>query len=261
MLRKIAFMFCMVGAIAFSMACSDDSGKAVKKDGGGVKLDTGGGGKKDTGGGGKKDGGGGGKKDGGGGKADAASIKDCLDIANCVSKCGSNQTCSQKCISSAPAAAQTKFKAYNTCVGTAVKGSCASKCKDQKAAACTTCWKAACKKELDACQGTGGPAVAGFGNLCSLSKTGECKTGLKCVGAQGLGTAGKGWCSKTCPASTSGKPCNGSPTGTQAFCALKESATSYYCIFACKLSTQSWKCPSTLTCGTVSNGQAFCEPK
>jgi len=248
----------MVGALALAMACSDDSGKTkTKLDGGGIQLDSGGGGgKKDTGG-------GGGKKDtGGGGKQDAGkAIKDCLDIMSCASKCGSNQTCIQACISKAPAGAQTKFNNYMTCANKALQGSCASKCKNQSDPGCTACIKTACKKEIDACQGTGGPAVAGFGQVCDLKKTGECKTGLTCVGAQGLGTAGKGWCSKTCPASSSGKPCSGAPTGTQAFCALKESATKYWCLFACKLSTSTWKCPTGMACGAVKNGQAMCGPK
>jgi len=237
------------------MACSGSSGskKSPPKDSGVFTLDGNKPPKKDTGGGGKKDTGGGGKKD----KGTTTQIKDCTDIANCVSKCSSgDQTCMQKCISAAPAKAQTLFKNYSTCLQTAAKGTCATPCAKPSDAKCTSCLKTACKKQIDACNGTGGPPTAGFGAKCTPGKTGECKSGLECVGL----TAGKGWCTKTC--TNAGKACNNAPTGTAAYCAVKnKDGTKYWCAFVCKIKTSTWKCPPDLKCGTVSNQQAFCEPK
>lgn len=252
MLRKVAFTACMAGAMVFAMACSDDSGKTVFKDQGTFKFDNGGTPKKDTGGTPKKDTAGTPKKDSG-----STTPKDCIDINNCVAKCGGDQTCQQKCISAAPADAQTKYKAYQTCAQAAITGSCAAKCKNTSDAACVTCYNTACKKEKDACAGTGGPVTPGFGAVCD-AKT-QCKTGLKCT--MMTSTATKGVCLKKC--TNSGKPCSGGPAGTAPYCILGSSgSTDIYCTFVCKASTQTWPCPTGLKCGALdSNKQAYCEPK
>ena len=260
MLKKVAFMACMVGALALAMACSDDSGKKTSKEagatldsGGKVYLDKGGT-KKDTGGVTKKDTGGVTKKDSGG----TTAPQDCLDIVSCVAKCAQgDQTCSQKCISAAPAAAQTKYNAYMACANTAFQGSCSSKCTTPSSKTCLDCISAACKKEEDACKGTGGPATQGFGAVCDQST--KCLAGLECV-TVGSG-AKKGFCTKTCIGS--GKPCSGGATGTAPYCVLTDSTKSkYWCAFMCKASTQTWLCPTALKCGTPdTNGQAICMPK
>lgn len=256
MLRKVALMSCMAGALIFAMACSGDSSK-VTKDSGTLTLDgktqqkdqkvvT----KKDTGGTTKKDSGG-----------TTTPPKDCYEIIVCASKCGSDQTCSQKCVSAAPAAAQTKYNAYSTCANTAAKGSCASKCTSATDPNCLPCIDAACKTEKDACYGTGGPATAGFGKKCDPSKSGVCATGLECV-ALASSTSKMGWCTKTCTGSASPKPCAGGPTGTNPYCLLSDQAkTKYWCAFVCKAGTSTWPCPTDLKCGTPTNNQAICEPK
>ncbi len=93
------------------------------------------------------------------------------------------------------------------------------------------------------------PVTGGdFGDKCSLSSP-NCNSGLTCIG---IGTgATMGFCTKTCP--TSGSPCTGTPTGTFAACLLKDSSNKYYCAFLCKLSTQSWSCPGTLSCSPSAN--------
>ena len=255
MLRKVAFMACMAGAVVFAMACSDDSGaKKIFKDQGGVTLDSGGGTKQDKGGTTKQDKGGTTKKDGGG----TTVPKDCYDIIVCASKCSSgDQTCAQKCISAAPAAAQTKYNAYQTCAQAAIKGSCKASCTSSSDPKCMPCVNAACKKEKDACYGTGGAVTPGFGAVCDT--TTKCLTGLTCLMMSS--TATKGVCLKECTGS--GKPCSGGPAGTAPYCIMGATgSTKMYCGFVCKASTQTWPCPTALKCGALdANKQAYCEPK
>ncbi len=93
------------------------------------------------------------------------------------------------------------------------------------------------------------PPVSGaFGDKCIPSAP-KCNTGLKCISIGSATTAG--FCSKTCP--TIGSICTGQPTGTSAYCLLTVTGGPNYCAFLCKLSTQTWSCPSTLTCSSTPN--------
>ena len=106
---------------------------------------------------------------------------------------------------------------------------------------------------------TGGGTTEGFGDKCG-GTAGNCKAGFKCIGVQG-GSKTNGFCTKTCPAASAGKPCTGHATGQMSFCGLSNAAkTEYYCAFLCKAQGQTWTCPTTLKCGTVTNGQAICVP-
>ncbi|MCK5800213.1 MAG: hypothetical protein KAI47_23645 [Deltaproteobacteria bacterium] len=245
MKRKLGLILGTLGMVAFIGACSDDTGTKPAiyldsgADTGGVVTDTGGV-VADTGG---------VVADTGGPATDT-----CMDIVSCVDACGTDQTCATACVSKGTADAQAKFQAVLTCFDGAIKGTCATQCANQSDPACGTCVKTECAAENTACQGGGGTPEAGFGDFCD-GKTPTCKTGFECV----LMATDKGLCTKTC--TNKGGMCTGSPTGTQAFCFITDSTqTKFWCGFVCKISGQTYNCPSTLTCGAETDGQASCEP-
>ena len=100
---------------------------------------------------------------------------------------------------------------------------------------------------------TGDGGSAAWGQKC----TGTCPGGLECVQV-----GSTSYCTKTC--TNMGQACTGAPTGTGAYCILSNSAkTKYWCGFLCKASSQTWKCPTGLKCGTTEkpakSGQYWCE--
>lgn len=189
----------------------------------------------------------------------------CIQIVQCVSKCGADQTCATQCISQGTTEAKAQIQALAQCIDTAVKGACAAPCADPQSKACQDCVLPACKAEQDACAGTGGPATDGFGDACDPAAATACKTGLECKPTT---DPAKGFCTKAC--TNAGETCPGAAAGQLAACVLGyDGDPNTYCAFLCQLKdntggTQSFTCPSTLTCSATDDppgsGQKGCDP-
>ena len=256
MFRNAGLILATLGLVVFAVGCGDDDAKKVDKGtGGNTQKDTGGGGVTlDQGGGGQLDSGGGGQLDTGGGTTGQT----CGQIASCAANC-SDSACLSACVSKGTADGAKKFNALMACIQKEMAGSCKSKCSGDAGSACTTCLQTACTAEYKACGTGSSTGTKGFGDKCG-GTAGNCKAGFKCIGVQG-GSKTNGFCTKTCPAASAGKPCTGHATGQMSFCGLSNAAkTEYYCAFLCKAQGQTWTCPTTLKCGTVTNGQAICVP-
>ncbi len=240
MMRKLGMILVIAGMVSFVGACSDDNGNKIRLDGGGVPKD-----------------GGGVPKDGGGVPKDGGGEKNCKEIFQCAVNCGSDQTCIAACVAKGSADGQAKFNALSTCLDNASKDSCANDCADPKSSACATCLQNACGTELDSCGVGGNPPVGDgkWGDPCSLES--GCESGLDCVT---FGSAGKSFCTQKC--TNQGQECTGTPpAGTKPFCVLSDKAqTTFWCAFLCKAQSQTFPCPTELTCGPEEKGNAACEP-
>jgi hypothetical protein len=86
---------------------------------------------------------------------------------------------------------------------------------------------------------------------------------LLCIGVAG-GTAGKGYCSRTC--TDVGTECEGAANGQKAGCFVAENAGdagpgNKFCGFLCKSKANFWTCPGSLSCGKPDkDGVAICLP-
>jgi len=83
-----------------------------------------------------------------------------------------------------------------------------------------------------------------FGGKCTSHA--QCASN-KCISVKSGSPTG--FCTKTCKPGVSGE-CSGAPTGTFASCQLTSGSTSY-CAFICKMFTNTWPCPYTLTCDST----------
>lgn len=100
-----------------------------------------------------------------------------------------------------------------------------------------------------------------FGLPCDPD--GNCAAGLFCL----AGPNGGSFCSKTCPANSSG-PCPGAPPGTAAYCVVTgvDPQNDKGCAFACKEPNGGmFQCPGQLQCETTDDppgsGQRLCIPQ
>jgi hypothetical protein len=108
-----------------------------------------------------------------------------------------------------------------------------------------------------------GAAKGAWGQPCTVGDDTTCATGLFCLQGPAGGTVG--FCTKTCPA-TSSAQCPGTPPGTAAFCVVTtvDAQGDKGCAFACKEGSQTYACPGALTCETTEDppgsGQYLCLP-
>lgn len=102
-----------------------------------------------------------------------------------------------------------------------------------------------------------------FGGPCRVSPDAGCEAGLLCL--EGPGGGGRGFCTKTCPASSSGA-CAGTPVGAAAYCVVTNvnTAGDKGCAFFCALGSATYVCPGTLICqpqeDPPGSGQKLCLP-
>lgn len=102
---------------------------------------------------------------------------------------------------------------------------------------------------------------APFGAPCNPGG-GECHPGLFCLEGP---SGGRGFCSMTCPATSSGV-CEGTPPGTLAYCVVTNvnARGDKGCAFLCELAGTAYECPGTQLCQTneepPGSGQRLCLP-
>ncbi len=185
--------------------------------------------------------------------------KTCVELWTCAQGCTSEGACIWACVAQGTAQAQKDFNGLFVCTQAAVKGSCKTSCGNPKDSQCSNCLMGACATESAACGGD--VPETGFGDRCSA--TSPCKNPkMTCLPiAWGGGTA-KSFCTMSC--TNPGGLCPNAPVGTMAGCILTTDNAEYFCGFLCKLDTQTWNCPATLTCATAPNPpeseQFYCTP-
>jgi hypothetical protein len=114
----------------------------------------------------------------------------------------------------------------------------------------------------DAPSGDASPTRAAFGFPCTVGDDATCEDGLFCLEGP-TGTAG--FCSKTCP-STSSAACKGAPPGMAAYCVVTgvDEQNDNGCAFVCLLKGKTYPCPGSTTCETEDDppgsGQRMCIP-
>lgn len=103
---------------------------------------------------------------------------------------------------------------------------------------------------------------APFGAPCTLDGY-ECHPLLFCL--EGPTGGGRGFCSMTCPATSSGR-CEGTPEGTIAYCVVTNvnAMGDKGCAFLCEVGGETYTCPGTQVCQTneepPGSGQRLCLP-
>jgi hypothetical protein len=111
--------------------------------------------------------------------------------------------------------------------------------------------------------GTDAAAPGSFGQPCVVGRSGGCADGLICL--QGPAGGRTGFCSRTCPRTSSGA-CAGAPPGTAAFCLVTNvnAAGDKGCAFVCLVRGMTHACPGELRCAAdedpPGSGQRLCLP-
>jgi hypothetical protein len=111
-------------------------------------------------------------------------------------------------------------------------------------------------------EGDAAPRAA-YGEPCAVGDDATCVAGLFCLQGPSGGTVG--FCTKTCPA-TSSAVCAGTPPGTAAFCVVTgvDPQGDKGCAFVCRELSTTYTCPGALKCQSTDDppgsGQYLCLP-